>query len=321
MILIISLSMLGVLVVLGMAYAVLAPRWQEAQVLQQRFQQWEKAQSVEEHPDLRQVHILSNIPWLDAILRRIPLFVRFEHLRKQAGTTVSLGTWILASGLLGSCFYLALSQSFHPPLFMSLGVAGLGFALPLFFLKFQKSQRIRMFQEQFPEALDMLTRTIQAGHSLVLGMQLVGEEFKDPLGAEFKRTIEEVQRWGIPFQEALQRLPERIESLDLKYFAIAVIIQREAGGNLTEILESLSDLIRKRFELKDRVKALSAEGKMSAIILFALPFVIAIAMSVLNPAYLRPLFTTETGTFLVGVGLAMMSVGGFVTRKMIAFKV
>ena len=152
-------------------------------------------------------------------------------------------------------------------------------------------------------------------------MQLVGEEFKDPLGAEFKRTIEEVQRWGIPFQEALQRLPERIESLDLKYFTVALIIQREAGGNLTDILESLSNLIRQRFELKDRVKALSAEGKMSAIILFALPFVIAIAMSILNPAYLRPLFTTETGTFLVGVGLAMMSVGGLVTRKMIAFKV
>lgn len=321
MILIISLSMLGVLVVLGMAYAVLAPRWQEAQVLQQRFQQWETAQLVEEHLDLRQIHILSDIPWLDAILRRIPLFVRLEHLRKQAGTSVSLGTWILASGLLGGCFYLALSQSFHPPLFMSLGGAGFGFAVPFFFLNFQKNQRIRMFQAQFPEALDMLTRTIQAGHSLVLGMQLVGEEFKDPLGAEFTRTVEEVQRWGIPFQEALQRLPERIESLDLKYFAIAVIIQREAGGNLTEILESLSDLIRKRFELKDRVKALSAEGKMSAIILFALPFVIAIAMSILNPAYFGVLFTTETGTFLISVGLVMMSVGGLVTRKMIAFKV
>ncbi len=313
--------MLGVLVMLGMAYAVLAPRWQEAQALQQRFQQWETAQLVEEHLDLRQIHILSDIPWFNAILRRIPILVRLEHMRKQAGTSVSLGTWLLVSGLLGFGLYLAVSESFHPPLFMSLGGAGFGFALPFFFLKFQKGQRIRMFQEQFPEALDMLTRTIQAGHSLVLGMQLVGEEFKDPLGAEFKRTVEEVQRWGIPFQEALQRLPERVESLDLQYFAVAVIIQREAGGNLTEILESLSDLIRKRFELKDRVKALSAEGKMSAIILFALPFVLAIAMSILNPAYFSVLFTTETGTFLIGVGLAMMSVGGLVTRKMIAFKV
>lgn len=313
--------MLGVLLLLGVGYVVFAPRWQEAQILQQRFQRWEESQSVEEHLDLRQIHILSDIPWLDRIFRRIPLMVRLEQLRKQAGTTVSLGTWILSSALLGFCFYLGLSQSVAAPVFFSLVSALCGFALPFLFLKFQKSQRIRMFQEQFPEALDMLTRTIQAGHSLVLGMQLVGEEFKDPLGAEFKRTVEEVQRWGIPFHEAMERLPERVESLDLKYFTVAVIIQRDAGGNLTEILESLSNLIRKRFELKDRVSALSAEGKMSAIILFALPFVIAITMSILNPAYLGVLFTTETGTFLLSVGLTMMIVGGIITRKMIAFKV
>ncbi len=321
MVWIIGFSMLGVLVLLGIGYAVLAPRWQEAQILQQRFQHWEKAQSVEEHLDFRQTHILSDIPWLDAILRPIPIFVRLEKLRKQAGTPVSLGTWLLVSGLLGFGLYLAVAQSLAPPLFMSIGVAAFGFSLPILYLKFQKNQRLRIFQEQFPEALDMLTRTIQAGHSLVLGMQLVGEEFKDPLGPEFKRTVEEVQQWGIPFQEAMERLPERIESLDLKYFTIAVIIQREAGGNLTEILDSLSNLIRKRFELKDRVSALSAEGKLSAIILFALPFVIAIAMSILNPAYLGVLFTTEKGTFLLGVGLAMMTVGGFVTQRMIAFKV
>jgi len=313
--------MLGVLGGLGMAYAVLAPRWQEAQVLQQRFEQWEKAQLVEEPPDFRQSHILSDIPWLDGILRRVPIFIRLEHLRKQAGTSVSLGTWVLTSGLAGFCFFLIVSKSFHSLPFMSLGAAVFGFAAPIFYLNFQKSHRIQMFQEQFPEALDMLTRTIQAGHSLILGMQLVGEEFKDPLGGEFKRTIEEVQRWGIPFQEALQRLPERIESLDLRYFTVALVIQREAGGNLTEILESLSNLIRKRFELQDRVKALSAEGKMSAIILFSLPFIMGIAMSILNPTYMSVLFSTETGTFLVGVGLTMMSVGWFVTRKMINFKV
>lgn len=321
MIWIISLSMLGILVLLAAGYAVFAPRWQEAQILQQRFQHWEKPQSDEEHPDLRQTHILSDIPWLDAFFRRIPILVRFEKLRKQAGTSVSTGIWILASALLGFCFFLALSQSFPMPLFLSLPAALCGFALPIAYLKFQKFQRIRMFQEQLPEALDMLTRTIQAGHSLVLGMQLVGDEFKDPLGGEFKRTVEEVQQWGIPFQEAMQRLPERMESLDLKYFTVAVIIQREAGGNLTEILESLSNLIRKRFELKDRVSALSAEGKLSAIILFALPFVIAFAMSILNPAYIGVLFSTEAGKFWLGIGLAMMSVGGFVTRRMIVFKV
>jgi len=321
MVLVISLSMVGILVVLGVGYAVFAPRWQEAQILQQRLQHWEKAQSIEEHFDLRQSHILSDIPWLDDILRRIPILNKMENLRKQAGTTVSLGVWLLASGLLGLGFHLALSQNFAPPLFLSLGATLCGFSLPIVFLKFQKNQRIRMFQEQFPEALDMLTRTIQSGHSLVMGMQLVGDEFKEPLGPEFKRTVEQVQRWGIPFQEAMERLPERIESLDLKYFTVAVIIQREAGGNLTEILESLSNLIRKRFELNDRVKALSAEGKLSAIILFSLPLVIALVFSTMNPHYFNVLFTTEMGQTLIAVGLTMMSIGGLITRKMIAFKV
>lgn len=321
MIWIISLSMLGVLVLLGAGYAFFAPRWQEAQILQQRLQYWEKPQTDEEHSDLRQTHILSDIPWLDAALRRIPILIRMERLRKQAGTTVSLGTWLLVSGLLGLGFCLALMQNMAPPFFMNLGATFFGFSLPLIFLNFQKNQRIQMFQEQFPEALDMLTRTIQAGHSLVLGMQMVGDEFKEPLGPEFKRTVQEVQRWGIPFQEAMERMPERIESLDLKYFTVAVIIQREAGGNLTEILESLSNLIRKRFELQARVKALSAEGKLSAIILFSLPLVIAVFFSLMNPQYFNVLFTTEMGKTLIGVGLTMMGIGGLITRKMIAFRV
>lgn len=321
MIWIISLSMLGILVLLGAGYVVFAPRWQEAQILQQRFQHWEQAQKVEEYSDLRQTHILSDIPWLDGILRRIPILIRMEKIRKQAGTTVSLGIWLLVSGLLGLGFCLALMQNMAPPFFMALGATFFGFSLPLIFLNFQKNLRIRMYQEQFPEALDMLTRTIQAGHSLVLGMQMVGDEFKDPLGPEFKRTVEEVQRWGIPFPEAMERMPERIESLDLKYFVVAVIIQREAGGNLTEILESLSNLIRKRFELNDRVKALSAEGKLSAIILFSLPLVIGLFFSIMNPNYFNVLFTTEMGQTLIGIGLTMMSIGGLITRKMIAFKV
>ena len=160
MVLVVSLSMMGVLLLLlGVAYVILAPRWQEAQLLQQRFQQWEKAQSVEASLDLRQSHILSDIPWLDKIIRRIPIFVRLEHLRKQAGTSTSLGTWLLLSGLLGFGSYVVLTKSFQPPLFMSLGVACCGFALPIVFLRFQKAQRIRCFEEQFPEALDMLTRT------------------------------------------------------------------------------------------------------------------------------------------------------------------
>lgn len=317
----ISLSVLGVLVLLGAVYAVFAPRWHEAQRLQQRFQHWKQAQALEAPLDHRQTHILSDVPWLDSILRRIPALIRLERLRQQAGNTVSLGAWLLLSGVLGFGLYFASSQSVSPPIILSLGAGFVGFAMPIIYLKFQKSERLRVFQEQFPEALDMLSRTIQAGHSLVMGIQLVGEEFKEPLGPEFTRMIEQVQQWGIPFNEALQRLPERIESLDLKYFTVAVIIQREAGGNLREILESLSNLIRKRAELGARVKALSAEGKLSAIILFSLPLVILFVFSLMNPKYFNVLFKNETGHMLLIIGASMMSVGAWITRKLVNFRV
>lgn len=321
MVWLVGMSMAAMLVVLIVAYVVWVPRWQEAQILHQRLQQWAKPESSEEPLNLLQEHKLSDIPWLDQFLRRIPASQHLEQLRKQAGNTVSTGTWLLLSGLLGFGFYLGVSQTLPLPLYLTIGLALVGSWLPFLYLKFQKGQRLRKFEQQFPEALDMLTRTIQAGHSLILGMQLVGDEFSDPLGPEFKRTVEQVQRWGIPFQEAMVGLTERIDSLDLRYFTVAVNIQREAGGNLTEILEALSNLIRKRFELQDRVKALSAEGKMSAMILFALPFFLGIAMSMMNPTYLEPLFATETGTFLLGLGVTMMCIGGLVIRKMIAFKV
>ena len=178
-----------------------------------------------------------------------------------------------------------------------------------------------MDQELLPEALDMLIRTIQAGHALIMGMKLVGEEFIDPLGPEFKRTVEQVSRWGIPFSEAMKSMATRIDSIDLKYFVIALIIQREAGGALTDILSGLSDIIRRRFELKDRVRALSAEGKISAIILFALPILLGLAMSVLNPSYLSVLLSHEIGQKLLIGGITLMSLGGFIVKKMIAFKV
>ena len=167
----------------------------------------------------------------------------------------------------------------------------------------------------------MLVRTIQAGHALIMGMKLVGEEFNDPLGPEFKRTVEQVSRWGIPFPEAMKSMATRIDSLDLKYFVIALIIQREAGGALTEILTSLSDLIRKRFELQDRVRALSAEGKISAVILFALPILLALVMFGINPSYIGLLITHETGNRLAAFGLTLMITGALVIKKMISLKV
>lgn len=315
------LFLVGGLVALAIGYAFLAPRWHEARVLRERLEKLCPARVDANDLNPRHPHVLSDIPWLDTILRRIPRLMKLERLRQQAGSTTSLGTWLLLSAVCGLFFWFSMSAGIDPHFLVSIGSSMLGFALPFLYLTLRKKERIKAFQAQFPEALDMLTRTIQAGNSLAIGMQLVGDEFKEPLGLEFKRTIEQVQRWGISFQDAMRTLPERIESLDLKFFVIALTIQRESGGNLTEVLESLSNLIRRRFELKDRVRALSAEGKLSAIILFSLPFVLAIMLSFSNPTYLSLLFTHEMGEVMLSVGLGMMTIGALVIKKMISFRV
>jgi len=305
---------------IGILLVVLTPRLREAEALQQRLEAWAKGQKEEDlNPILHTV--FSDIPWVDALLKKIPLAHRLDRLRQQAGSPTPIGTWLLISLAMGMGAGVVGHVLTPLPLLIILGISGFGFLSPLLYLTHKRKKRAQDFQGQLPDALDMLTRTIQAGHALVMGMKLVGEEFKDPLGPEFKRTVEQVSRWGIPFSEAMKGMTARIDSLDLKYFVVALIIQREAGGALTEILTSLSGLIRKRFELKDRVRTLSAEGKISAIILFALPILIGLAMSVLNPHYLSVLFNHEMGQKLLIGGITLMCVGGVIVKKMISFKV
>jgi len=312
--------LLVLLLGIGILLVVLTPRLREAQVLQQRLETWAEGQKDEDLDPILHSSF-SDLPWLDELLKKMPWVFRLDRLRQQAGSATPIGTWLFLSITLGFLLGALGYAIVHLPFLLALGLCGLGTFVPFLYLSHLRKKRTQMFQEQLPEALDMLTRTIQAGHALVMGMKLVGEEFSDPLGPEFKRTVEQVSRWGIPFPEAMKSMSQRIDSLDLKYFVIALIIQREAGGALTEILSSLSNLIRKRFELQDRVRALSAEGKISAVILFALPILLALAMSVINPSYIGLLITHDTGQTMAIFGLTLMGLGGLVIKKMISLKV
>ena len=320
--------MLGVIIIIllvlllgiGFLLVVVTPRLREAQALQQRLETWAKDQKDEDLDPILHTR-LSDLPWLDELLKKMSWVFRLDRLRQQAGSPTPIGTWLslsIALGfLLGGIGYVIVNL----PFILALVLFGLGTFAPFVYLSVLRKRRTQVFQEQLPEALDMLVRTIQAGHALIMGMKLVGEEFSDPLGQEFKRTVEQVSRWGIPFPEAMKSMATRIDSLDLKYFVIALIIQREAGGALTEILSGLSDIIRKRFDLQDRVRALSAEGKISAVILFALPILLALVMFVINPSYMGLLLTHETGQNLTVFGLTLMIVGALVIKKMISLKV
>jgi tight adherence protein B len=176
------------------------------------------------------------------------------------------------------------------------------------------------FHRQLPEALELIARALHSGHAFFVGMKLVGEEFADPIGTEFKQAFSEVSM-GFSVSQALQNLANRVDCVDMKFFVTSVNLQRETGGNLAEIIESLSDLIRKRFELQMKVQVLSAEGRFSAMILFALPIAMGLLLYKSNYEYISLLFTDPIGHALVTVGVVLMLMGAVVTKRMITIKV
>ncbi len=175
------------------------------------------------------------------------------------------------------------------------------------------------FERQLPEALELITRALRAGHAFTGGLKLVTEEFGDPVGVEFGETLDQIN-FGVDVPDALLNLTERVDCDDLKFFAVSVIVQRETGGNLAEILEALSRLMRERFKFQGRVRILSAEGRMSATVLVVMPFCVVALLSVLNPDYMKVLFTDPLGRYLIMLALVMMGFGSYIIKKLVAIK-
>ena len=200
---------------------------------------------------------------------------------------------MLAMPLLAVSGFL-LAFSMHVPFVLTAALAaGLG-ALPAGYLYWEKCKRMAKLERQLPEALELMSRALKAGHAFSVGLKLVADETADPIGVEFRRVFEEVSM-GVSLPQALQNMTDRLNCLDLKFFVTSVLVQRETGGNLAEIIDSLATLIRKRFELQMKVKALSAEGRFSAIVLFILPLFVGGALFKLNPEYIGLLFTDPFG--------------------------
>jgi tight adherence protein B len=177
-----------------------------------------------------------------------------------------------------------------------------------------------MFERQFPEALELISRALRAGHAFSVGLKMVGEEAADPIGKEFRQVFNEISM-GVSLPQALDNMTHRIDSVDVRFFITSVLIQRETGGNLAEIIDSLAGIIRQRFELQLRVKALSAEGRMSAVVLLGLPIVVGALLFKMNPDYMGLLFTDPLGQNLATLGSIMMVVGAAVMKRMVIIKV
>ncbi|HXV68035.1 MAG TPA: type II secretion system F family protein [Nitrospira sp.] len=298
------------------AYRLMAPRGTDRVV--ERIKQW-SAPTTTVQVEIVRKESLSDIPWLNELLATARRFQPFRALHRQADCRAPLGVFVLATPLL-TLSGLMFALSMHVPVVGALLLAMMAGALPAGYLYWLKQKRMAMFERQLPEALELVSRALKAGHAFSVGLKLVGDEAADPVGIEFRRVFDEISM-GVALPQALKNMTDRLDCVDLRFFVTSVLVQRETGGNLSEIIDSLADLIRKRFELQLKVRALSAEGRFSGIILFFLPLVVGGALYWLNPEYMSILFTDPIGQNMVMLGCVLMVTGAWIMKRMVAIKV
>ena len=269
--------------------------------------------------DILRQRKFSDVPWLNALLTSATSLKGLEKRLQQANNKMPISVFFLLSAVLGAGGAL-ISAFMDYGLLIGIGLSAVGCFGPFMWINSQRDKRFKKFERQLPEALDLMARALRAGHAFSVGMKMIGDESPDPIGPEFSRTVEEIS-FGIDVPEAMYNLNERVISTDLKFFITALVVQRETGGNLAEIIEAISRLIRLRFELFERIKALSAEGILSGYVLFAMPFVMGLVLWVMNEGYMRILIDDPMGHMMLGVSGGLMVLGAIVMKKLCDIKV
>jgi tight adherence protein B len=306
---------LGVFVVVSL----LDERSSKARLLRERLS---TAQKTEREPSqdlaLLRDKMLSKIPALDNLLRRSSSISNLQTLLEQADVKSRAGNVVLLCVLSGAAMGV-LVLLFGFPQFVWLGVI-LGAFLPYSYANYKRTKRFQKFEEIFPEAIDTLARAVRAGHAFTTALELIGSEISEPVAAEFRKLFEE-QKFGMPVRDALLNLTERVPLVDVKFFVTAVMLQRETGGNLAEILDNLSYVIRERFKIMRQVRVHTAQGRLTMMLLMGLPPIIIITMQIMNPSFIRPLFEDPIGHVLIVVGITLQTIGYFVIRKVIQIQV
>ncbi len=259
-------------------------------------------------------------PWLSMALTRVPGMARVHGVVRRSGTGRSLLSVLGWS--VGLCAGIGLlTLAFTPlPGWLALGFAALAGAAPVLWLQRVASQRRVRFESQLPEALDFMTRALRSGFGLTVALGMVGDELPAPIGVEFKQGFDQISI-GMSFDDAMADMAQRLQSSDLNFLVIALVIHRQTGGNLTELLTSLARTVRERIKLKGKVRVLASEGRLSGLLIGALPFLLAAILSMVNPGYMSSLWLTPAGQTLVGVGLSLMAVGGLWMWKIVQIRV
>lgn len=258
-------------------------------------------------------------PWLRPIIARVPQLRDAEFVLQQAGLTWSLQTLIMLS--LGTAVAIG-SMTLIVTQSVPAGVMGtvLGAMLPNFYVRRRRKRRLNAFEEMLPDSIDLVGRALRAGHPLTAGFKMAADDGAEPVANEFRRIFEE-QRFGLPLQDSLLGMADRVNLVDVRILVTAILIQREVGGNLAEILDNLAGVVRARFTIRRQLRVYTAQGRMTGYLLAALPLILFSILYMLNPGYMSILFTDPIGKILVAVAIGMQLVGLLWIRKIINIEI
>jgi tight adherence protein B len=259
------------------------------------------------------------MPALDRLVAATGAGSTLGRLIEQSGVQTTGSAIVLFS--IGAAVGLGLLTAlFVPQPIAGVVAGGIGAMLPFTWLKHKRTTRLKRFEEQFPEALDVLARATRAGHAFQTSLGMAADEMPAPVGPELKKTFDQ-QNYGLPLREALNELAQRVSLLDVRFFATAVLIQRDTGGNLSEILDNLSHVVRERFKIQRQVRVHTAHGRFTGYVLLTLPAFLAVALSFINPDHMQLLFRERIGQQLLVAAIVMQVVGYFWIRQVIKIEV
>ncbi len=290
-------------------------------VIQQRLRMIGRASDAlgEDTADLLREEALSDVPWLNEVMQRVRFLTTLRRFMRQAESGWSVGTLLFGSLVLtvGGAW---LATYWVPALGLAV-IVGLAVGLvPFLYLIRKRAVRFRNFEKLLPETIDLMSRALRAGHAINSAIEMVSEEVSEPIASEFRRVFEE-QNFGLPLREAMLNLADRVPLPDVRFLVTAILVQKETGGNLAEVLDKTASVIRERFRLRGQLRIYTAQGRLTGWFLAGLPFFMFFALSLLNPDYEKLLITDPMGQKLVYAGLGMMAVGAWVIRKVIDIKV
>jgi tight adherence protein B len=259
------------------------------------------------------------LPGVDRLVAGTRGGISLQSLIDQSGVRITPSAVVLIS-VMGALMAGLITYLLLPLVLVAALVAVAAAFAPFGFLLHRRGRRLKRFEEMFPEALDLLSRAIRAGHAFQTAMGMVADELPEPVGPEFKKTFDQ-QNYGLPLRDALNELSERIHLLDVRFFVTAVLIQRDTGGNLSEILDNLAHVVRERFKIQRQVRVHTAHGRFTGYVLLALPAALAVALSVINPAHMELLFHERMGQIMLMGAIVMQSIGFVWIRKVIKIEV